>query len=177
MSQRQIKRLFIPLVLLIFVVGCATQPKDLPTTYVSPNQYQHYSCDQITLEMNRASRKANELQAKLKQDADNDAAQMAVGLIIFWPTLFFLEGGDGPEAAEYSRLKGEFEALEEVSIQKKCGVEVQTATTTVTATTPSTGDSKSLKEQLRELREMVDEGLITEEDYEKKKAELLGKSD
>jgi hypothetical protein len=177
MSQRQIKRLFIPLVLLIFVVGCATQPKDLPTTYVSPNQYQHYSCDQITLEMNRASRKANELQAKLKQDADNDAAQMAVGLVIFWPALFFLEGGDGPEAAEYSRLKGEFEALEEVSIQKKCGVEVQTATTTVTATTPSTGDSKSLKEQLRELREMVDEGLISEEDYETRKSQLLEQSE
>ncbi len=159
------------------ICGCATQPKDLPTTYVSPNQYQHYSCDQITLEMNRASRKANELQAKLKQDADNDAAQMAVGLVIFWPALFFLEGGDGPEAAEYSRLKGEFEALEEVSIQKKCGVEVQTTTATVTATIPSTGDSKSLKDQLRELREMADEGLITEEDYEKKKAELLSKSD
>ena len=159
------------------ICGCATQPKDLPTTYVSPNQYQHYSCDQITLEMNRASRKANELQAKLKQDADNDAAQMAVGLVIFWPALFFLEGGDGPEAAEYSRLKGEFEALEEVSIQKKCGVEVQTATTTVTATTPSPGDSKSLKEQLRELREMVDEGLISEEDYETRKSQLLEQSE
>jgi len=129
------------------------------------------------MEMNRTSRKANELQARLKKDADNDAAQMAVGVIIFWPALFFLEGGDGPEAAEYSRLKGEFEALEEVSVQKKCGVEVQTTTTTVTATTPSTGDSKSLKDQLRELREMVDEGLITEEDYEKRKSQLLEQSE
>ena len=165
------------LVLGVLIAGCATQPSDLPTTYVSPNQYQHYSCEQITMEMNRTSRKANELQARLKKDADNDAAQMAVGVIIFWPALFFLEGGDGPEAAEYSRLKGEFEALEEVSVQKKCGVEVQTTTTTVTATTPSTGDSKSLKDQLRELREMVDEGLITEEDYEKRKSQLLEQSE
>jgi len=73
------------------IIGCATQPSDLPTTYVSPNLYQHYSCEQITMEMNRTSRKANELQARLKKDADNDAAQMAVGLIIFWPTLFFLK--------------------------------------------------------------------------------------
>lgn len=159
--------------LCILITGCATQPDKLPTTYVSPNLYQNYSCDQITMEMNRASRKANELQAKLKTDADNDTAQMAVGLIIFWPALFFLEGGDGPEAAEYSRLKGEFEALEEVSVQKKCGVEVQTTTSTVNAS----GESKTLKESLRELKEMLDEGLISEEDYEKKKEALLHDSE
>ena len=32
----------------------------------------------------------------------------------------FLEGGDGPEAAEYPRLKAELDALESVSIQKNC---------------------------------------------------------
>jgi hypothetical protein len=48
---------------------------------------------------------------------------MGVGLVLFWPALFFLEGGDGPEAAEYAQLKGEFEALRENSIQKKCGIE------------------------------------------------------
>ena len=161
------------LVLGVLIAGCATQPSDLPTSYVSPNQYQHYSCEQITMEMNRTSRKASELQARLKKDADNDAAQMAVGIIIFWPALFFLEGGDGPEATEYSRLKGEFEALEEASIQKNCGVEVQTTTSTVTASDESNDDTKTLKESLKELKEMVEEGLISEEDYEKKKDALL----
>ena len=165
------------LVLGALIVGCATQPSDLPTTYVSPNQYQHYSCDQIAMEMNRTSRKASELQARLKKDADNDAAQMAVGLIILWPTLFFLEGGDGPEAAEYSRLKGEFEALEDVSVQKKCGVEVQTTTSTVGTSDESSDETKTLKESLRELKEMLEEGLISEEDYEKKKDALLHDSE
>lgn len=45
---------------------------------------------------------------------------MGVGLVLFWPTLFMLEGGDGPEAAEYARLKGEYEALRKVAIEKKC---------------------------------------------------------
>jgi len=129
------------------------------------------------MEMNRTSRKANELQARLKKDADNDAAQMAVGIVIFWPALFFLEGGDGPEAAEYSRLKGEFEALEQVSVQKKCGVEVQTTTSTVSASEESSEEPKNLKESLRELKEMLDEGLISEEDYEKKKDALLHDSE
>ena len=48
---------------------------------------------------------------------------MGVGLVLFWPTLFFLEGGDGPEASEYTQLKGEFEALRINSVQKKCEID------------------------------------------------------
>lgn len=47
---------------------------------------------------------------------------MAAGIILFWPALFFLEGGDGPQAAEYSRLKGEREALQQALVQKKCSI-------------------------------------------------------
>ena len=46
---------------------------------------------------------------------------MGVGLILFWPALFALEGGDGPDAEEYRRLKGEVDALQTVSVKKKCG--------------------------------------------------------
>ena len=116
---------FLGLLTATLLIGCATQPKDLPTAYVSPLQYKDYSCDQISMEMNRVSRKVNELRGDLKEEADNDSAQMAIGLVIFWPALFFLEGGDGADAAEFSRLKGEFEALESISIQKSCGIQVQ----------------------------------------------------
>ena len=119
---------FLALLTTTLLIGCATQPKDLPTAYVSPLQYQNYSCDQISMEMNRVSRKVNELRGDLKEEADNDSAQMALGLIIFWPALFFLEGGDGADAAEFSRLKGEFEALEQMSIQKSCGIQIQQTT-------------------------------------------------
>jgi hypothetical protein len=47
---------------------------------------------------------------------------MGVGLVLFWPTLFFLEGGDGADAAEYKRLRGEYEALQEASVHKKFGL-------------------------------------------------------
>ena len=53
---------------------------------------------------------------------------MGVGLILLWPVLFFLEGGDDPRATEYSRLKGERDAVEKVSVQKKCGIQFQTYT-------------------------------------------------
>ena len=111
-------------ILFVFVLGaCATSPDELPTASVSSLQYQDHNCRQIAAEVERVERQVNELYYRLDKKASNDATQMGVGLILFWPTLFFLEGGDGPEAAEYSRLKGEMEALEKVSIKKKCGID------------------------------------------------------
>ena len=75
----------------------------------------------------RVQRRVDNLQASLKKTASDDAAQMGVGLILFWPALFFLEGGDGPQAQEYARLKGEAEALERVSIQKRCSARRRSA--------------------------------------------------
>jgi hypothetical protein len=106
------------------ISGCASQPEKIQTTYISPLQYKDYDCDQVAAELERVTRRANELNGSLKTAANNDAAAMAVGMILFWPALFFLEGGDGPEAAEYSRLKGERDALEKVAIQKKCDASI-----------------------------------------------------
>jgi hypothetical protein len=43
---------------------------------------------------------------------------MAVGLILLWPTLFWLDG-DTPEAQEYAHLTGEYKALEK-ALSAKC---------------------------------------------------------
>ncbi len=102
------------------VIGCATPPQKIAATYVSPMQFQNLECDQVIAEMKRVNRRCGELYMSLKKTADTDKKQMGVGMILFWPALFALEGGDGPEATEYARLKGEREALEKAGIQKKC---------------------------------------------------------
>ena len=38
------------------------------------------------------------------------------------PDHFALEGGDGAEAAEFARLKGERDALEQAAVQKSCSL-------------------------------------------------------
>lgn len=43
-----------------------------------------------------------------KQQATNDAVAMGVGLVLFWPALFCLAGGNDRKE-ELSRLKGEYE--------------------------------------------------------------------
>ena len=102
------------------MTGCATQPEKIHASYVSPMEYTDYSCTQLQMEMKSVNRKAEALYKDLKQTANDDSAQMAVAIVLFWPALFFLEGGDGPEAAEYAELKGRKDALESAAIQKEC---------------------------------------------------------
>lgn len=71
------------------------------------------------------SARASQAMGAQDKKAENDAAAMAVGMILFWPALFFIKG-DSETAAEVSRLKGEMEAIEQASIAKNCGIEFRT---------------------------------------------------
>lgn len=135
----------LPLISLVTLslIGCASQPEKIATSYVSPLQYQDYTCKQIGMELGSVTRRANELAGTLKKKADNDAIQMGVGLILLWPTLFALEGGDGAEAAEFARLKGERDALEQAAVQKSCSLtEIPKIVTTPPAAKKTKEDSR-----------------------------------
>ena len=109
----------------VALTACASQPEDIQTAYVSPLQYNNYDCDQLSMEAERVSARTIALYHSLKDTADTDEIQMGVGLILLWPTLFWLEGGDDERAPEYARLKGERDAIEKVSVQKRCGIQFQ----------------------------------------------------
>ena len=113
------KQLLSGFVILSLLVSCATSPTKITASYVSPLLYKDYDDDQIIMEMDHVGRRSLELFNSLKKEANNDTAQMTVGLLLFWPALFFLEGGDGPEATEYARLKGQYEALRTIAVQRK----------------------------------------------------------
>ncbi len=99
--------------------GCATASSGIATTYVSPLQFQSYDCQQISGEMQRISVRVNQLAGRLDKAAENDKALVGVGMLLFWPALFAL-GGTKEQEAEYSRLRGEYEALQKVGNEKKC---------------------------------------------------------
>ena len=104
----------------VFLAGCATPPEEIQTTHVSANQYSHYDCNQVALELRSVGRRVHELYQDLAKEADADGLQMGIGLMLFWPALFWLEGGDDARAAEYSQLKGERLALEDAAVAKSC---------------------------------------------------------
>lgn len=103
------------------VVGCASDPKDLQAQYVSPMLYKDYDCEQIATEMAHLERRTGDLYHQLKAERSADEWQTATGVFLIIP-LFWLEGGDSPAAAEFTRVKGEHEALRQVSVAKKCSV-------------------------------------------------------
>jgi hypothetical protein len=59
------------------------------------------------------------LGGRLDQAATNDKILMGVTLVLFWPAAFAL-GGTKQQEAEYSRIKGEREAVDQAVIAKKC---------------------------------------------------------
>jgi hypothetical protein len=102
------------------LVACTSKSDNISAAYVSPLQYQGYSCNQIRAEMSRISRRVNEVAGVQDSQASKDSVALGVGMVLFWPALFFMIGKDKEE--ELSRLKGEYEALEQVAIQKDCNV-------------------------------------------------------
>ena len=106
------------LALSTLLVGCASSPDKIRATYVSPLEYSHLDCDQLRLEMVRVSRRVSVASGQQAEERSDDTVALTVGLILFWPALFFMMGDDQKE--EIALLKGQYDALETSAIQKNC---------------------------------------------------------
>lgn len=100
--------------------ACTTNPKNIGAAYVSPLKYADYDCDQLVIEASRVEQKVNDLFGHLKKENSKDKWAVGVGMVIFWPALLFTAGNDSAKETEYAQLKGEYEAIREVQVQKKC---------------------------------------------------------
>lgn len=107
------------------LVGCAQRADEIAPSYVSPLAYESYTCQQIFEESKRVSARAASVAGVQDSQASNDAVAMGVGLVVFWPALFFIGGQD--QSAELARLKGEKDALEQAAIRKNCGIDFRPA--------------------------------------------------
>jgi len=101
-----------------FLSGCAPSAQSVEGQYVSPMLYSNYDCNQLEQETRRLGSKVSEITKQQESAAATDAVAMGVGLVLFWPALFFMIGGD--KSDELGRLKGEYEALEIAAIDRQC---------------------------------------------------------
>lgn len=104
------------------LIGCASHPDKIDAAYVSTLKYEPYSCAQIAIEIEAVEQRTDALYQALRRTRRADNWQAGVGLLLL-PTLFALEGGDGPVASEYAFLKGDYEALRHASLLKQCGMQ------------------------------------------------------
>ncbi len=106
----------------LMAAGCATRAENISAAYVSPIQYQSFTCSQVQEEAARVSARAAVASGAQDQKATNDAVATGVGVVLFWPALFLIKG-DAASAQEVAQLKGDMEAIEQANIQKKCGIQ------------------------------------------------------
>lgn len=99
--------------------GCAAASKDISASYVSPMQFQSYDCEQLASESQRIQARVVQLGGRLDTAAANDKAIAGVGVLLFWPALFAL-GGTKQQEMDYARLRGEYDAVQQSAILKKC---------------------------------------------------------
>lgn len=104
--------------------ACAKSADKVTAAYVSPLGYDQYTCAQIAAEAERISLRVQQASGAQNKQATSDAVATTVGIVIFWPALFFISGDDAT-TYELARLKGEIEAIERASIAKNCGITFQ----------------------------------------------------
>jgi hypothetical protein len=156
------------LAIAISVQGCATTSQDVTTTYVSGVQYQNYDCQQIAAETARIQSRIVEVGGRLDQAAANDKSIAGVGMILFWPALFAL-GGTKAQEAEFGRLKGEYQALEQVSTQKRC----QAGGIVAAADAAPRSEQSSGEQRLLALNDLHRRGLISDDELKTRRAKVL----
>jgi hypothetical protein len=124
------------------MAGCAKPADQISAAYVTPLQYDAYTCEQLAAEASRISSRASETMGVQQKKATGDAVAMGVGLVLFWPALFFIKG-NGSTETEIARMKGEMEAIEQISIQKQCGIQFQRPEVPKSASQPQNVKSES----------------------------------
>jgi hypothetical protein len=112
------RNLLIVLVLLQ-INGCATNSSNVVAASVSIEPYLKMDCQALLGESRRMETTAREVAAVQDKRAGSDAGVIA-GSIIFGPIFMMGHSGNSGIAAELSRLKGEYEAIESVRRQKAC---------------------------------------------------------
>jgi len=104
--------------------GCASRSDQIAAAYVSPYQFEALTCAQLGDAAQAISYRASAAAGAQDQKATRDAIATTAAVVVFWPAAFFV-GGNDQTTAELSRLRGELEAIEQVSIRKKCNIQFQ----------------------------------------------------
>jgi hypothetical protein len=106
--------------------GCATRSEDVAAAYVSPPNYNQLNCRQLADTAALVSERAFNLRGE-RDDSKHawEIVPPSGALVVLWPTAFM--ANDPARMAEYTRLKGEFDAILQTSVRKGCSTRFEAA--------------------------------------------------
>ncbi len=100
--------------------GCASSSENYHAPYISPSQFQTYTCDELLAEIERIQTRVRQLTGKPNdKNPTKDKWSLDADLSLSWAALFAL-GGTKEQEAEYAQLKSEYDAIQQWAITKKC---------------------------------------------------------
>ena len=104
----------------ITLSGCVASSGNHQAGYVSPAQFQTYSCDELLAEIERIQTRVSQLTGKPgDKTAVKDKWILGADLSLSWAALFAL-GGTEEQEAEYAQLKSEYDAIQQWAAIKQC---------------------------------------------------------
>jgi len=112
-------KILLSIVAVAALAGCATPANKVGASYTSPLVFQSYTCEQLASETYRIGSRLNSMGVSVDKQAKQDKWAMGVGLVLFWPALFMVDGDDNLQV-EFARLKGEYEAIQQAASLKGC---------------------------------------------------------
>ena len=106
--------------------GCATRSEDVAAAYVSPPNYNQLNCRQLADTAALVSESAFNLRGE-RDDSKHawEIVPPSGAPVVLWPTAFM--ANDPARMAEYTRLKGEFDAILQTSVRKGCSTRFEAA--------------------------------------------------
>lgn len=113
------QRIIAPALLAAALAGCASAASDIRPAPASPLAYRDLDCAVLEAEAWRIADRARDVAALQDRRATRDTVVTTLGLVAFWPALFLTQG-DGPEAAELARLRGEAGAIAQAAERAGC---------------------------------------------------------
>ena len=149
---------------LLPLAGCGGRAAN-PVASVQPGDAS-LSCEALRTEMSTVESQVAALIPESKKTGKN-VALGAAGLFLIVP-FFFMDGG-GAEKAEIQAFRSRYGELQKTYAQKRC----DTGDSDSNSGSTSAVGAMSTKQRLKELKELYDEELISEEEYEKARASLL----
>jgi len=107
------------------VAACTPRTHEIQSSYVSPQEYSDYSCEQLATERAVLLAKAKEIGDLQEENADADAAFVAGFLIVSMP-LIIGTAFTKDRAEEFSQIKGKYEAVDRAQHEKLCELDEET---------------------------------------------------
>ena len=106
--------------------GCANRSQDMAAAYVSPPNYRQLNCRQLANTAALVSARAFNLRGE-RDDSKHtwEIVPPSGAPVVLWPTAFM--SNDPVRMAEYTRLKGEFDAILKTSVRKGCATRFEAA--------------------------------------------------